>query len=108
VSGVDQMMRARELAERLKDPDAFLMRTDLEKLGLNRRAVDAVFRALPVVQFPGYSRPFVKVRDYLALIEQSTYADDRVRPCRDTSVIPLERKRAQVQSCSSPGRTTRA
>jgi hypothetical protein len=41
--------------------------------------VDAVFRALPVVVLPGYSRPLVRVSDYLELIEQSTYAGDRVR-----------------------------
>ena len=29
------------------------------RLGLERRAVDAVFRALPVVVLPGYSRPLV-------------------------------------------------
>jgi hypothetical protein len=60
-------------SERLETPDAFLSRTDLRELGLERRAVDAVFRALPVVAFPGYSRPLVRVRDYLELVEQSTY-----------------------------------
>jgi hypothetical protein len=67
-------------AERLANPNAFLSRGDLAELGLERRAVDAVFRALPVVALPGYSRPLVKVSDYLALLEQSTYAEDRVRP----------------------------
>jgi hypothetical protein len=66
-------------AARLADPDAFLTRTDLRELGLERRAVDAVFRALPVVALPGYSRPLVRVGDYLALVEQSTYRGDRVR-----------------------------
>jgi hypothetical protein len=65
--------------ERLATPEAFLSRTDLAKLGLPRRAVDAVFRACPVVVLPGYSRPFVRVADYLALVERSTYRDDRVR-----------------------------
>ena len=51
-----------------------------DELGLERRAVDAVFRALPVVVFEGYSRPLVTVRDYLALVERSTYRGDRVRP----------------------------
>jgi len=68
------------LQERLGTPDAFLSRTDLAELGLPRRAVDAVFRELDVVVLPGFSRPFVKVEDYLALVEQSTYRDDRVRP----------------------------
>ena len=67
-------------AERLANPDALLSRTDLRELGLERRAVDAVFRALPVVVFEGYSRPLVTVRDYLTLVERSTYRGDRVRP----------------------------
>jgi len=71
---------ARPLAERLEQPEAFLSRTDLRALGLERRAVDAVFRGCPVVALPGYSRPLVKVADYLALVEASTYSGDRVRP----------------------------
>jgi hypothetical protein len=67
-------------AERLRNPDALLSRTDLRELGLERRAIDAVFRALPVVVFPGYSRPLVKAADYLEHVERSTYRDgERVR-----------------------------
>jgi hypothetical protein len=66
-------------AERLTNPKALLSRTDLRELGLERRAVDAVFRALPVVALPGYSRPLVRVGDYLELLERSTYNGDRVR-----------------------------
>ena len=61
-------------------PGALLTRSHLRELGLERRAVDAVFRELPVVALPGYSRPLVRAEDYLALIERSTYAGDRVRP----------------------------
>jgi hypothetical protein len=68
------------LIERLEQPDAFLSRSDLRELGLERRAVDAVFRACPVVSLPGYRRPLVRVEDYQALIEASTYRGDRVRP----------------------------
>jgi hypothetical protein len=42
--------------------------------------VDAVFRALDVVVFPGSRRPAVKREDYLELVERCTYRDDRVRP----------------------------
>ena len=42
--------------------------------------VDAVFRALPVVVFPGSRRPAVRREDYLDLLERCTYRDDRVRP----------------------------
>ncbi len=66
--------------ELLSMPDALLTRTHLRDLGLERRAVDAVFRALPVVALPGYSRPMVRVEDYLALVERNTFRGDRVRP----------------------------
>lgn len=67
-------------ADRLANTDAFLTRGDLAELGLERRAVDAVFRALPVVSLPGYSRPLIRVGDYRDLVERSTYVGDRVRP----------------------------
>ena len=46
-------------ADLLETPGALLTRTHLRELGLERRAIDAVFRALPVVALPGYSRPLV-------------------------------------------------
>lgn len=67
-------------AELLEKPDALLTRTHLRELGLERRAVDAVFRALAVVTLPGYSRPMVRVRDFVELLERCTFGDDRVRP----------------------------
>ena len=67
-------------AELLETPGALLTRSHLRELGLERRAVDAVFRALPVVALPGYSRPMVRVADYLALVDKHTYRGDRVRP----------------------------
>lgn len=66
-------------AERLENPAAMLSRSDLRDLGLERRAVDAVFRALPVVVLPGYSRPLVRVCDYLELLERCTYDGERSR-----------------------------
>jgi hypothetical protein len=66
--------------ELLERPDALLTRSHLRELGLERRAVDAVFRELPVVVLPGYSRPLVRASDYLAMLEDCTYRDDRVRP----------------------------
>jgi hypothetical protein len=67
------------LSERLRDPQAFLTRTDLADLGLQRRAVDAIFRACPVVALPGYSRPMIRVSDFHEFIDGSTYRGDRVR-----------------------------
>jgi hypothetical protein len=66
--------------ELLETPGALLSRSHLRELGLERRAVDAVFRACTVVSLPGYSRPLIRVVDYLALLDQSTYSGDRVRP----------------------------
>jgi hypothetical protein len=64
----------------LEMPGALLTRTHLRELGLERRAIDAVFRKLPVVSLPGYSRPMIHVEQYLELIDEHTYRDDRVRP----------------------------
>ncbi len=64
----------------LETPGALLSRTHLRELGLERRAVDAVFRALPVVALPGYSRPLIRADDYRQLLEAHTYRGDRVRP----------------------------
>lgn len=66
-------------AERLANPDAFLSRTDLRDLGLERRAVDAVFRELDVIVLPGYSRPLIRVADYLELLRRCTYDGTKVR-----------------------------
>jgi hypothetical protein len=65
----------------LETPGALLTRSDLRELGLERRAVDAVFRALPTVHLPGYTRPLIRAEDYLKLIAERTY-DGRtsVRP----------------------------
>lgn len=70
----------RSCQEKLADVPHLISRTDLRDLGLERRAIDAVFRALPVVKLPGYSRPLIKLADYLQLVEACTYRDDRVRP----------------------------
>ncbi len=70
----------RSAAELLTTQGALLTRSHLRELGLERRAVDAVFRALPVVALPGYSRPMIRADEYLALVEKHTYRDDRVRP----------------------------
>jgi hypothetical protein len=66
-------------ADLLDRDGALLTRGDLIALGLTRTMVDAVFRELDVVVFPGTRRPTVKREDYLALVERCTYSDDRVR-----------------------------
>jgi hypothetical protein len=66
-------------AELLETPGALLTRTHLRDLGLGRSAVDAVFRELDVVVYPGSSRPHVRAADFVALTERSTYGKERVR-----------------------------
>jgi hypothetical protein len=67
-------------AVRLENPAAVLSRSDLRELGYERRAVDAIFCACPVVALPGYSRPMIRVSDYLDLIREHTFnGRDRVR-----------------------------
>ena len=61
---------AQELLDR---PGALLTRSHLRELGLERRAVDAIFRTLPTVHLPGYSRPLVRVEDFRELIAERTY-----------------------------------
>ena len=70
-------------AERVTVPEALLSRSDLRELGLERRAIDVVFRECPIIVLPGYARPLVRVSDYLALLDGSTVCDrcgNRVRP----------------------------
>jgi hypothetical protein len=74
-------------AELLEREGAFLSRTDLRELGLERRAVDAIFRACPVVSLPNYSRPLILVSDFRAFLEANTYRGDRVRPCRQPEKV---------------------
>lgn len=81
VAGSDRDMRHHTTArELLETPCALLTRTHLRELGMERRAIDAVFRRLPVVSLPGYSRPMIRVEQFLELIREHTYRDDRVRP----------------------------
>src|SRR5262249_31350315 len=57
---------------------------DLRELGHPRRAIDAIFREVPVYELPGFSRPFILAADYLALLDGCAYCDRcgaRVRPC---------------------------
>ena len=80
-AAVDAEARHHALAtDLLETPGALLTRTHLRELGLERRAIDAVFRKLPVVALPGYSRPMISAEKYLELIDEHTYHDDRVRP----------------------------
>lgn len=69
----------------LETPGALLTRSHLRELGLERRAVDAVFRKLPVVSLPGYSRPLIHAEEYLHLVAEHTYRGDRVRPVGSTA-----------------------
>jgi hypothetical protein len=55
-------------------------RKGLEALGLGRRAIDAIFRACPVVAIPGVRRVYLRRADVAEFLDACTYHGDRVRP----------------------------
>lgn len=61
-------------AQLLECPGALLTRSDLAELGLTRTMIDAVFRACPVVVFPGSRRGAIRREDYLDLLDRCTTA----------------------------------
>lgn len=85
-------MSERTLADRLREnPDAVLTRSELAALGYPRRAVDAIFKACAreggVESWPGYSKPLIRVADFLRVRQAQTFQDrpgkqvtNRVRP----------------------------
>lgn len=94
-------------AELLANPDALLTSTHLRELGLERRAIDAVFRGAPTVHLAGYSRPLVRVSDYLELVERSTHRGDRVRGGVQTSVHTSAAEVLDLQGRSRSARPRR-
>jgi hypothetical protein len=77
--------RQRALLDRLENPEAVLNRTDLAELGYPRRAIDTIFKHVcregrGVQTLPGFSRPMIRVADFLEFRDRHTYRDDRVRP----------------------------
>jgi hypothetical protein len=64
----------------LEQGTGLMTRTHLRDLGLPRAAIDAVFKQLEIVSYQGYSRPMIRVEDFLRLTADSTYGRDRVRP----------------------------
>lgn len=98
-------------AELLQTPGAVLTRSHLRELGCERRGVDAIFRALPVVAVDGYSQPVIRVDDYLELIARQRVARESnlaapsdevggtdVPTCRSRSVCSRVRQRDRVRS----------
>ena len=77
-----------------------LTRSHLAELGLGRSAVDAIFRELDVVVFPGSSRPHVCVADYLAL--SSGRVRQRPRPADDPMSAYTPRAGARRSAPTGP------
>lgn len=67
-----------DVFERLRHPDAMLTRPDLARIGHSRRAVDAIFEHCTVYVFPGFSKPMIRVADYLAVRDSAAFRNDRV------------------------------
>ncbi len=76
MGGFDPVSNRPTAAERLPNPEAVLTRSGLADLGYERRAVDAIFRACPVEVWEGYSRPMIRVSDFLEWRERSTFRCD--------------------------------
>jgi len=66
-------------AERARVDGCVLSRTDLRELGFAPSAVDAIFRACPVIVFEGQRRPFIRSEDFRALLAARTFDGSRVR-----------------------------
>ena len=88
--------------ELLGTPGALLSRTHLRELGLERRAVDAVFRALPVVALPGYSRPIVRAEDYLPVARRE-HLRGRSRPAGNAALRVIDVAQAPTSEPTGPG-----
>jgi hypothetical protein len=74
--------RQRDLLERLAMPEAVLTRTDLADLGYPRRAVDVIFKHViregsGVQMLPEFSRPMIRVGDFLAFRERCSHREPR-------------------------------
>lgn len=68
--------------DKLRNPHAYLHRGDLFALGLGRRAVDAIFKAIGEQTHEGCRRKVVRVDRWLAHRETFTYRRNRPRPRR--------------------------
>lgn len=74
-----------DLQKRLENPEAVLTRSDLGELGYPRRAIDVIVKhamkdGAGVQVLPGFSRPMIRVADFLAFRDRCTRRDDQVWP----------------------------
>lgn len=72
-------MSDRPTARELLEQGGYMTTSDLAELGLPRRAIDALLRAVPTIHLEGYGRPLVDGREVAAYLERRTFAGDRVR-----------------------------
>jgi hypothetical protein len=70
----------RGAAQLLETEGALLDRRALAELGLQRRSIDHVFQALPVVALPDVRRAYIRADDFRRYLDEHTYRGDRVRP----------------------------
>jgi hypothetical protein len=67
-------------ADLLSVDGALLSRIHLRDLGWTRAQIDRIFGLLDVIVLPGSRKAMIRREDYLALLAQFTYDDNRVRP----------------------------
>ena len=57
----------------MSDEPRYMTRSDVEALGFPRRAVDAIFRDVPTIHLPGYSRLMISREDLDRYVREHTY-----------------------------------
>jgi hypothetical protein len=64
------------VSERL--PELLDVKALRAELGVSRAAAEAIMRQLPVVEFEGLRKAYVRRSDVVALVEERTFAKDEV------------------------------
>ena len=64
------------MSERL--PELLDVKALRAELGVSRAAAEAIMRQLPVVEFEGLRKAYVRRSDVVALVEERTFAKDEV------------------------------
>lgn len=94
LGGCNPVTNRPDRRDRLANPDAVLTRSDIVKLGYERRHVDAIFRTCPVEVREDYSRSMIRVDDFLTWRERDVPRRPRACGGRRGSELSVEAKGA--------------